>query len=129
MRISHTRLASVFTVAIIMFTLPALADDFAPLNSFPAPAEGAYSVDVAGLPGGVFLAWNGDGVYLQSTIGGDDFELVASGYAGDPGFAALSPDGSKVLLGQGYGGNLYAFDPSSPADYAPAALVGNLAGK
>lgn len=96
---------------------------FQPFQNFPAPAPNAFTVSVLGLPGGSLLVWNGDAIYIQDGAGRDRFTQRASGYPGDPGFADLAPDGSRVLLGAGFMGELYAFDWQAPEDFTPAALL------
>lgn len=97
------------------------------LAGFPTPAPGAFGVTAAPLPDGRFLLWNGDTVFFQSEPGSAVFAPVATGYAGDPGFAAVSPDGHTVLLGAGFSGDVYLFDAATPADFSPAALIANQA--
>lgn len=97
------------------------------IDGFPAPASGAYGVTAAPLPDGRFLLWNGGTVFVQTAAGSTVYDPVATGYAGDPGFAAVSPDGHTVILGAGYSGDLLEFDVAAPVDYTPAAVVGNQA--
>ncbi len=125
MRFMHPHITTALLAVLVSFALPALAGDFVTLDHFPAPAPDAYGVTGTALNDGTLLLWNGDALFRQAAPGLDRFVQVAEGYAGDPGFAALSPDGALVILGQGYAGNLYAFDPAQPADFAPSAIRAN----
>lgn len=106
------------------------ATTFEQYVNFPLPAfgNGAYVVTGTGLPDGRLLVWDGDAVYRQFDAGADRFDRVASGYQGDTAFVALSPDGQTCLLGQGYAGNIYSFDPGSPADYTAQSVVASVPG-
>lgn len=97
------------------------------LAGFPTPAPGAYGVTAAALPDGRFLLWNGETLYFQSEPGSTVYEPVATGYAGDPGFAAVSPDGYSVVLGAGYSGDVYRFDAAVPINFSPDAVIANQA--
>lgn len=112
-------------MALLLAAAPALAMNFEPYQAFPAPAPGAFGVTGIGLPNGKLLLWNGDQLYLQQGVNTDAFSVMAGGYAGDPGFMALAPDGHTVLLGQGYFGNLYVFDVNAPQNFSPASIAGN----
>lgn len=116
----------VLTAALMGLGLSAAATTFVPYQKFPQPAPTAFGVAGLALPNGRLLVWDGDALHLQMAVNADAFQRVAAGYAGDPGFMALSPGGSTVLLGQGFGGALYRFEPNAPASFAPAAVVGNL---
>jgi hypothetical protein len=106
-------------VAVAGFS--AAGTEFEVLASFPKAASGAYGVKAEGLPDGRFIVWNGDAVFVQTIVGGNAFKQIASGYAGDPGFIAVSPDGHTVLLGAGYSGKLYQLDVRAPVDYGPGS--------
>lgn len=111
-------------LVLLLTAVPAFATGFVPYEAFPTPASGAFGVTGVGLPNGRLLLWNGDTVYLQQGVNVDAFSSMAGGYAGDPGFAALAPDGHTVLLGQGFFGSLYLFDVNAPANFTPASIVG-----
>jgi len=98
---------------------------FEPYNNFPQPAPAAFGVTAAALPDGRFLAWNGDTVFLQFAPDTDAFHPVATGYAGDPGFIALAPDGQSAVLGAGFSGDLYSFSVAAPQDFTPASVIAN----
>jgi hypothetical protein len=100
--------------------------EFTRYEKFPVPAAGAFGVTGLGLPNGRLLVWDGDALHLQKAVDADAFQRIAGGYAGDPGFVALSPDGATVLLGQGFGGALYRFLPNAPVSFSPAAVVGSV---
>ena len=108
---------------VLLVALRGDAQSFGAYTSFPEPAVGAFGVLGTGLPDGRLLVWNGDQIFIQTFAGADGFLVLASGYAGDPGFIALAPNGHEVLLGQGFGGNIYSFDINNPVDYGPSQLV------
>lgn len=115
-----------FTVAA---TLSVAADaEYAvtPYEDFPTPAPGAYLITGTALADGRLLLWNGGQVYLETAVKSGEFNVIAQGYTGDPGFAALAPDGITVLLGAGYFGDLYLFDTAHPADFSPETIVATL---
>jgi len=99
------------------------SEQFRMLPFFPEPAANATGVVGTSLPDGRFILWNGLDVFFQRGIGEGVFDVVATGYTGDPGFITLSPDGSSVLMGAGFGdgtnANLYRLDPSNPTDFSP----------
>jgi len=104
-------------------------EDFVEIAQFPTPAPGAFGVVGTNLPDGRFLLWNGLDVIIQDEPGSGFFSRMATGYLGDPGFIALSPDGHTALLGAGWGdgttANLYLLDTNAPVDYtAGSEIVG-----
>jgi hypothetical protein len=112
-------ICSFVLVAVAGFS--AAGTEFEVLADFPKAAAGAYGVKAEGLPDGRFIVWNGDAVFVQTIVGGNAFKQIASGYAGDPGFIAVSPDGHTVLLGAGYSGKLYKLDVWAPVSYSPGS--------
>jgi len=98
---------------------------FEPVTNFPNPAPSAFGVTGAALPDGRLLVWNGDTVYLQFLPNADAFQPVATGYAGDPGFVAIAPNGQSAILGAGFSGDLYLVDLVAPQDFSPAAIIAN----
>ena len=104
-------------MAVCIVPVCTLAQVFEVEPQFPQPAPGAFTVVGANLPDGRFIVWNGDSVYIQEGVGGGLFGLVATGYAGDPGFVAIAPDGQTALLGAGFSPRLYLLDTNNPADY------------
>lgn len=111
-------LAPLLLATTLTYALPQ-ESDFRVINNIPQPT-GTGLVGCSA-PDGRYLLWDGDIVFLQREVGSGVFDPIASGYAGDPGFAVLSPGGDYVLLGQGFGdgvtANLYAFDFENPTDY------------
>lgn len=103
----HVYLASFLSLCV----LPAVAQDFLPYHAFPPAAPSPYGVDKGyvgvAIPDGRLLVWNGEALYLQTFPSSDSFNLLAAGYEGDPGFAALTPNGQTVYLGEGFGGRIY----------------------
>lgn len=108
---------------ILAMAFNAAGTQYGVFTGFPKAAPGAFGVQAVALPDGRWVVWNGDAVFLETMVGGDEFKEVASGYAGDPGFMAVSPDGHHVLLGAGYSGKLYVLDTNAPADYSPGSEV------
>ena len=109
---------------ILVMAFNAAGTEYGVFTGFPKAAPGAFGVKAEGLPDGRWVVWNGDAVFLETMAGGDEFKEVASGYAGDPGFMAISPDGHTVLLGAGMSGKLYRFDVRTPVNYTPDADLG-----
>jgi hypothetical protein len=95
--------------------------DFREIDTIPQPDPAAFGVVGCSVPDGRYLLWDGNTVFVQRTVGSGVFDPVATGYAGDPGFAVLSFGGDFVLLGQGFGNgttaNVYPFDFNNPSDY------------
>ena len=117
--------ATFFAVPLILvMAFSAAGTQFDVFTGFPKAAPGAFGVQAVALPDGRWVVWNGDAVFLETLVGGDEFKEVASGYAGDPGFIAVSPDGHTVMLGAGMSGKLYRFDVKRPVNYTPAADLG-----
>jgi hypothetical protein len=98
----------------------------APYAAMPAPAAGAFTVVTAPLADGRLLAWNGAELFEQTGLRLDDFERVAGGYTGDPAFIAVAPDNTRMVLGAGLPGTLYAYDSTAPADASGAAVIANI---
>jgi hypothetical protein len=119
------RFAVVFFLFFAVAAVSATGTQFEVFDGFPKAAPGAFGIRAEGLPDGRFIVWNGDAVFLQIMAGGDTFKEVASGYAGEPGFVAVAPDGHTVLLGAGssFSGKLYVFDTRAPVNYSPGSEV------
>lgn len=100
---------------------------FVAVDGFPAgsPSVGSYALS------GRLLAANGSKVYLQKNYGSDVWVEVANIGAGamDPSFLKISPDGSKVALGVGYGAPLIVFPSSLLSLTSPPNLVTNAGAK
>jgi hypothetical protein len=73
------------------------------------------------------LAATGRTVYLLKTFGSSDWltvaTLAASDPAMDPGFLALTPDGTKIALGVGLNKPLYVFPTSALSVSSPIVLT------
>ncbi len=78
------------------------------------------------LPGGQLLLWDGETIYREIQDQEGSFEIVATGYIGDPAFIAMSPDNKHAMLGAGFGGNLYEIDTDNFADYTEETLIANI---
>ena len=115
--------ALVFSCAIGVVVSGLAQADFERVQGFPGADPAAYGIAVQALPGGLFLVWDGNDIHRQTLVGGEDFDVIASGYEGDPSFMALSPDGHTVLLGGGGNRLLMLFDVNNPADYTPDVVL------
>jgi len=94
------------------------------------PASGGSFFTVGDvMPDGRILSTTGDGVYLETGVGTGAFELVSTldtglfGGAPDPAFVRLSPNGSKVALGGGFGKPLAVFDTAELGSAATPTLI------
>lgn len=103
-----------------------LGAPLAPYAHLPAPAPNAFTVVTAPLADGRLLAWNGRDLFEQTGLRLDAFEPIATGYAGDPAFIAVAPDGSRMILGAGLEGSLYAYDSAAPADFSTTARIARI---
>lgn len=118
-----------FILIALMALLPAFkagAAEFVLLENFPRADASAFNVVGTGLPDGRLLVWNGNTLYTQTGVDADAFDAIASGYAGDPSFITMAPDGRHALLGAGFSGNLYLVDTENPADFSEEAIVANV---
>jgi len=115
----------VLSCAVVVVVSGLAQADFERVQGFPGADPDAWGIAVQALPSGLFLVWDGNGIHRQTLVGGEDFDVIASGYVGDPSFMALSPDGHTVLLGGGYMRPLMLFDVNNPADYTSDAVLSN----
>ncbi len=120
---SAFRLFGVAFTATFLIIHPAIGQSFEVSGQLPSPAPGSFVVVGTNLPDGRFILWNGDGVFIQSGTGGGLVPQAATGYVGDPGFIAMSPDGQTALLGPGFSPRVYLFDTQDPENYSPAAEI------
>jgi len=117
----------------VLLASTAVAQTFTAYNNFPEPAPGSFGVAGAALPDGRLLIWNGQTVFRQFGPNVDSFQPVAAGYPGDPGFVAVSPDGTFAILGAGFNntastdlgtnGELYKLDLDTFPDFTPNSVV------
>jgi hypothetical protein len=122
---------AVLTVACLAIPGAAFAvpTDYVVLDNFPAPAPASFNVAGANLNDGRLILWNGDQVYVQRFANADAYTRIASGFAGDPSFVALSPSGQTLLMGPGgfgaspYLGQLYTFAIAEPANFSAANIA------
>lgn len=110
-------------VFFCLFSMASGALEFEALLSAPTPASGATGLAVKALPDGRLLVWNGGTIYREVLPRADGFEPIATGYVGDPGFMALSPDGHTVLLAAGYSRKLYLLDLNDPHPYSASSEI------
>jgi MYXO-CTERM domain-containing protein len=108
---------------VLFFAAPAWAQSYTALESYPEPAENAFGTTATALPDGRIVVWDGETVFLQALPRHDVWEPAASGYAGDPGFIALAPDGHTVLLGAGFANKAYLLDLDAPTDYVEGSEI------
>lgn len=98
-------------------------NDFRIVPQFPQPAAGAFGVVGTATSAGRFVFWDGDTVYLQASAGSDVLTEIATGYAGDPGFLAIAPDGRTLLMGAGFRTAIYLLDLGNPADFVDGDAI------
>jgi hypothetical protein len=116
---------------IAALSLAAMAQNgaYTTYENFPSPAPGSFSVAGVALSDGRLCLWNGAELYVQKLPNVDAFQRTATGYAGDPSFMALSPNGQTLLLGPGgfgdipYRGQLYTVDVAAMPDFSPASVA------
>ncbi len=108
---------------LLLFSMSCGALEFEALLNAPTPSSPATGLAVKALPDGCLLVWNGSTIYREPLPRADTFKAIATGYAGDPGFMALSPDGHTVLLAAGYSKKLYLLDLNNPQSYSPASEI------
>lgn len=114
---------TLLSVLALAAACTAAAASFVINDGFPAPAPGSFNIAGTALPDGRLAIWNGDAIFLQTFVNAARFDRIASGYAGDPAFLALAPDGRTLLLGPGgfgdapFRGQLYTFDTAAPENF------------
>jgi len=124
-RTRHTALrVGVIGLMSICVAEPSLAGAFDAYGAsyqrvdLPPVSGGSFSTAGDVLPDGRIVSTTGDGVYLETGLKTGVFDLVAtldSGAFGgdpDPGFLRVSPDGSRIALGGGFGKPLAVFNAS-----------------
>jgi hypothetical protein len=96
----------------------------------PPSSGGSFFTVGDALPDGRLLSSTGDGVYLETGVGSGSFELVATldtglfGGAPDPAFLRISPDGSRIALGGGFGKPLAVFNTAELGTAATPGFIG-----
>ena len=87
--------------------------------NLPPVSGGSFSTVGDALPDGRLVSTTGDGVYLETGVGTGAFDLVSTidtgpfGSDPDPAFLRISPDGSRIALGGGFGKPLAVFDTAA----------------
>ncbi len=121
---------SLCVLAAVVTTLgtlaaPAAADAFSNYGdsyrafSTPPIGDGSFSVAGAALPDGRLLMVTGNSVYLETGIATATFNEVAildasqTGGSTDPAFLSISPDGSRIAIGTGFGKPVAVFATSA----------------
>ncbi|WP_437594109.1 dockerin type I domain-containing protein [Sorangium sp. So ce1000] len=108
------------------FDLPTVTDGWSvALDGFPTTAQ-QQDVEGYALDGRLLVA-NDQTLYLQKNYGSSVFVPVATVSDGpmDPSFLAISPDGSTIALGVGYGAPLLVFPSSILSISSPPDLLNN----
>ncbi|XXT23216.1 dockerin type I domain-containing protein [Sorangium sp. So ce429] len=107
------------------FNLPAIADGwFVGLDGFPTTPQEIDGYELAGR----LLVANDQTLYLQKNYGSSVYVPVATLSDGpmDPSFLAISPDGSTIALGVGYGAPLLVFPSSILSITSPPDLLSHV---
>ncbi len=123
-------------VGMIGLATPVLADAFDvygdAYRAFATPPIGNGSFGVAGdaLPDGRLVMVTGNSIFIESGVGTAQFDEVAlldasqTGGSTDPAFLTISPDGSTIAVGTGFGKPVAVFDTASlGAPGAPTLLT------
>jgi hypothetical protein len=123
-------------VAGLSVALPAMAANFDAYAdtgtriALPPIGAGSFGTSAAVLGDGRLIAATGDGVFVESGPESGLFDLVATfdpahmGAAVDPSFVRVSPSGSRIAVGGGFGKPIAVFDASDLGDPGtPAALT------
>ncbi len=126
--LSRKAFFSFVVISCVAFTAAGAPGDFGAMSGYPA-VGGTVVADALG--DGRFILYDGDGVYIENAVDAGTFTLVASGYAGDPAFIAVAPDGHRCLLGAGAAGTfgapaddwIWQFDANSPADAGASGMI------
>ena len=141
---------SVWVLAVCLALVPAtvMAQDFA---DYKTAAGSTAEVDLPTVEGGWFtavdyfpegtvelvdgqfeaegrmIAANNQSIYLQRTYGSNQWDVVGTISSGtmDPSFIHVSPDGSKIALGIGYGAPLLIIPTSVLSAQSPPVLDTN----
>jgi len=98
----------------------------------PSVAAGSFGVAGAALPDGRLLAATGLEVYVETAVGSGAFALAATIDPGvtdgsDPGFLSVSPDGSRIAFGAGFGRPIVVFDAASLDAGSPGSISAGVA--
>ncbi|WP_437927799.1 dockerin type I domain-containing protein [Sorangium sp. So ce291] len=107
------------------FNLPAIADGWSvALDGFPTTLQEIDGYELAGR----LLVANDQTLYLQKNYGSSVYLPVATLSDGpmDPSFLAISPDGSTIALGVGYGAPLLVFPSSILSITSPPDLLSHV---
>lgn len=95
----------------------------------PPVGAGSFSSVADALPDGRLLSATGNGIFIETGVATGVFELVASvdsgvfGGAPDPAFLRVSPDGSRIALGGGFGKPLAVFDTAEIGSAGSPTLI------
>lgn len=126
----HLRVA----IAVACAAGPPAAAAFLPYSpsfrtvSAPAPAPGSFGVAGAALSDGRLVAMTGSSFFVETAVGSGAFALAATldpavTPGTDPGFLALSPDGTRLALGAGFGRPVVTFDTALLSATGPSTIT------
>ncbi len=124
--LKHLMRTSLVLFALFSIQAHAQSITFSETTDFPKAAAGSYGILINAVSSGQLIVWNGNTIYRQTLPGGNTFVPIASGYAGDPGFLAVAPDGHTLVLGAGYSGKVYVVDSDAPLSYTPGSEVATI---
>jgi len=97
--------------------------------ALPPVGPGSFSVALDALADGRLVAATGLSVFVETAVGSGLFAQAATvdgalvGGSTDPSFLSVSPDGSKIALGAGFGKPVVVFDASVLSTTAPGSIT------
>ncbi|RMD66653.1 MAG: hypothetical protein D6824_00425, partial [Planctomycetota bacterium] len=97
--------------------------------ALPPAGPGSFGVAVDALADGRLVAATGLSVFVETAVGSGVFSQAATidgalvGGSTDPSFLRVSPDGSKIALGAGFGKPLVVFNAAALSTTAPSAIT------
>jgi len=109
-----------------------VVDDFRIVPQYPPPVAGAELTRGAAVRNtGQFVLWDGDAVYVQELIDnipGPLFNVIGSGYAGNPSFVEVQTNNRTAFLGDGDAGGRAEAVPIRRAVVGQSLAGGNNGG-
>jgi len=105
-----------------------VVDDFRIVPQYPPPVAGAELTRGAAVRNtGQFVLWDGDAVYVQELIDnipGPLFNVIGSGYAGNPSFVEVQTNNRTAFLGDGDAGVILRYpDLATETDFDPSLEI------
>jgi hypothetical protein len=95
----------------------------------PATGAGSFGVSVDAMSDGRLIATTGFNILLETDVGSNDYQIAATIDATlladpvDPGFIVVSPAGSRIAIGAGFGKPVIVFDASLLNTARPTTLT------